>query len=196
MNVFVVYCHPSNSSFTYMAKECFLQGLEDAGHEYEISELYQMGFETDLSEDQYNREAFYRRDIPLPYDVLLEQEKINNADAIVFIYPVFWTEAPAKLVGWFQRVWSYGFAYGDNRKMKMLDKALFMITMGGSLEDEIRQKQVEAMKTVMIGDRMNNRVKKCKMIVFDRMTRINGGADRDARMKAFLQQAYNAGRMM
>lgn len=32
---------------------------------------------------------------------LIEQEKIQNSDAIVFIYPIFWTEAPAKLVGWF-----------------------------------------------------------------------------------------------
>ncbi len=31
----------------------------------------------------------------------LEQEKINNADCLIFIYPVFWSEALAKLVGWF-----------------------------------------------------------------------------------------------
>lgn len=35
--------------------------------------------------------------------MLLEQKKIQESDAIVFIYPVFWTEAPAKLVGWFDR---------------------------------------------------------------------------------------------
>ena len=41
----------------------------------------------------------------------------NMCDA--FIYPVFWTEAPAKLVGWFDRVWSYGLAYGE-KTMNML----------------------------------------------------------------------------
>ena len=54
-----------------------------------------------------------------------EHEKINSSDAIVFIYPVFWTEAPAKLVGWFDRVWSYGFAYGE-KTMKVLDKAVIL----------------------------------------------------------------------
>ena len=33
----------------------------------------------------------------------------DAADALVLVYPVFWTEAPAKLVGWFDRVWSYDF---------------------------------------------------------------------------------------
>ena len=42
---------------------------------------------------------------------------------------IFWTEAPAKLVGWFDRVWSCGFAYGD-KTMKMLDKAVFINTDG------------------------------------------------------------------
>lgn len=42
---------------------------------------------------------------------------------------------------------------------------------GGSLKDEIRAMQVQAMKTIMIGDRMNRRVKASEMIVFDEMTR-------------------------
>lgn len=94
MKVFVVYCHPCNNSFTFM------------------------------SEDEYIREGFYQFDCPISEDVLIEQQKINNADAIVFIYPDFWTASPAMLEGWFQRVWSYGFAYGDNPSMKYLEKAI------------------------------------------------------------------------
>lgn len=67
-------------------------------------------------------------------DVLLEQEKIQNSDAIVFIYPVFWTEAPAKLVGWFDRVWTTGFAYNPNPAMKVLEKALFIVCAGKSIQ--------------------------------------------------------------
>ena len=79
-------------------------------------------FKTDMSEKEYLRDSNYSTEPGLESDVLAEQAKINSADAIVFIYPVFWTEAPAKLVGWFDRVWSYGFAYGD-KTMKVLDKA-------------------------------------------------------------------------
>jgi NAD(P)H dehydrogenase (quinone) len=72
-----------------------------------------MNFTTDMSEEEYRREAFYRGDLPVPGDVQAEQDKINASDAIVFIFPLFWSDAPAKMVGWFDRVWTYGFAYGD-----------------------------------------------------------------------------------
>ena len=35
-------------------------------------------------------------------DVKEFQKLINQNNALVFIYPVFWGEAPSKLVGWFQ----------------------------------------------------------------------------------------------
>lgn len=195
MNVLVVYCHPSQNSFTYSVKESFIKGLKDGGHEYEISDLYADKFNPVMSEEEYLREGFYRKDYPIPEDVLNEQAKINRADAIAFIYPDFWTASPAMLEGWFQRVWTYGFAYGDNPSMKCLEKALFLVTMGGSLNDEIRQVQLEAMKTVMVGDRINNRVKKCEVYAFDRMTRGYGNdAEREARSEVFCQRAYDLGK--
>lgn len=127
----------------------------------------------------------------VPEDVLAEQQKINSADAIAFIYPDFWTASPAMLEGWFQRVWTYGFAYGDFPKMKVLEKAVFLITMGGSLKDEIRKTQVEAMSTIMIGDRIRNRAKVCEMHVFDEMTRgYNNDQNRADRTDMFTGKAY------
>lgn len=49
---------------------------------------------------------------------------------------------------------TYGYAYGDAPSLKIFDKALFFVTMDGSLDEEIRRTQVDAMKTVMIGDRL------------------------------------------
>lgn len=144
-----------------------------------------------MSEDEYIREGFYKLDNPISEDVLKEQQKINNADTIVFIYPDFWTASPAMLEGWFQRVWTYGFAYGDNPSIKCLEKAIFLVTMGGSLEDEIRRTQLEAMKTVMVGDRIKNRAKKCEVYAFDQMTRGYGNDEnRTRRIKEFSQKAY------
>lgn len=195
MNVFVVYCHPSKNSFTYAVKEAFIRGISDAGHSYTISDLYSMEFNAVFSEGEYVREAFYDNNQMVPNDVLLEQEKINNADIIAFIYPDFWTDAPALLTGWFQRVWTYGFAYGDMASMKLLEKALFLVTMGGSLKEDIRVKQVEAMKTIMIGDRINKRAKTSEMIVFDEMTRGYGNDNRrNENSQMFIQQAYKIGR--
>lgn len=194
MNVFLVYCHPSADSFTHSVKEKFIQGLMDAGHHCEISDLYEMKFNPVLSEEEYRREGFYDDGKPVSEDVRAEQKKLNRADAAVFIYPVFWTEAPALLTGWFQRVWTYGFAYGDAPKMKQLQKALFLVTMGGSLKDSVRIEQAEAMKTVMIGDRIHQRAKFSQMIIFDEMTRGYGNDGHRAENSAkFLKRVYQLG---
>ena len=192
MKVLVVYCHPSKNSFTHTIKESFIRGLEDAGHSYEVSDLYAQGFNPVMSESEYIREGFYRLEDPVEKDILNEQAKINSADIVVFIYPDFWTASPAMLEGWFQRVWTYGFAYGDKPSMKTLEKAMFLITMGGSLKDDIRLQQLEAMKTVMVGDRIRNRAKKCEVYAFDEMTRGYGnGIHREERIETFSQRAYD-----
>ena len=195
MKVFVVYAHPSNNSFTYLAKEKFLAGLTDAGHSYIISDLYAMDFKETFTEQEYMREAFYREDLPLPEDVLMEQRKCVEADAIAFLYPVFWTEAPAKLVGWFQRVWTYGFAYGEAPSLPVFKKAMFLVTMGGSLKDSVRQEEVKAMETVMLLDRINTRAEVKRMVVFDEMTRgYDNEGSREEHMVKFLEQSYEIGR--
>ncbi len=195
MKVFVVYAHPSNNSFTYLAKEKFLAGLTDAGHSYIISDLYAMDFKETFTEQEYMREAFYREDLPLPEDVLMEQRKCVEADAIAFLYPVFWTEAPAKLVGWFQRVWTYGFAYGEAPSLPAFKKAMFLVTMGGSLKDSVRQEEVKAMETVMLLDRINTRAEVKRMVVFDEMTRgYDNEGSREEHMVKFLEQSYEIGR--
>ena len=132
MRVHVVYCHPSHDSVTHTLFESFIDGLKAGGIEYELSDLYAMDFRTDMSESEYLREGYYDDTQPIPEDITAEHEKIERADGIAFIYPVFWTEAPAKLVGWFQRVWTYGYAYGLQRRMKRLEKALMLVCMGGS----------------------------------------------------------------
>ena len=89
MKVLIVYCHPSKDSFTNEVYKSFERGLRDAGHEILISDLYDMDFKTDMSEEEYLRETYYKADGLKSKDVLIEQEKIQNSDAIVFIYPVF-----------------------------------------------------------------------------------------------------------
>jgi len=167
--------------------------LEAAGHSYVVSDLYKMGFRTDMSETEYLREANYNDESPLPPDVIAEQNKINVSDAIVFIYPVFWTEAPAKLVGWFDRVWTYGFAYGDGRRgMKRIDKGLVICVTGRSLYYLTEYGYLDAMKTVMLGDRIHNRVKYKEFIVLDGMSKYAMEA-REANWDRNLDIAYKAG---
>ena len=172
MKTFIVYCHPSENSFTKSMCDAFIKGVVDSGNEYILSDLYKMGFQTDMTEEEYQRDAYYRDTPDVADDVLAEQEKINSSDAIVFIYPVFWTEAPAKLVGWFDRVWSYGFAYGE-KTMKVLDKAVILCSAGNPLERLEEFGLLDSMKRVMLGDRLFGRAKQTEFVVFDNTSREN-----------------------
>ena len=192
MRVFVVYCHPSSDSFTHAIYERFTQGLRDAGHDITVSDLYGMDFRTDISEEEYLRETFYRSDLPLPADVVEEQRKIEAADAMAFVYPVFWTEAPAKLVGWFDRVWTAGYAYADCT-MKILDKAVFLACAGKTLQSLEETGNLRAMETVMLGDRINQRAREKRMFIFDGISHYD--EELLQRMKPqHLERAYRLGR--
>ena len=190
MRVFIVYCHPSDDSFTKNMCDAFIKGITDSGNEYIISDLYKMDFDPNMTEKEYLRDANYRNTPDVASDVLAEQKKINSSDAIAFIYPVFWTEAPAKLVGWFDRVWTYGFAYGD-KTMKMLDKAIILCSAGNSLEHLEQFGLLDSMKKVMLGDRLFGRAKEMEFVVFDSTSREN-----ELRKKNWdrnLQKAYEKG---
>ena len=191
MRVFIVYCHPSEDSFTKNMCDAFIRGITDSGNEYIISDLYKMGFQTDMTEEEYLRDANYRNTPDVADDVLDEQNKINSSDAIVFIYPVFWTEAPAKLVGWFDRVWTYGFAYGE-KTMKELDKAVILCSAGNPIERLEESGLLDSMKKVMLGDRLFGRAKQTGFVVFDNTSRENELREKNWDMN--IQKAYEMGK--
>jgi len=192
MRIFIVYAHPSEDSFTRHVRDSFIEGLKSAGHSCILSDLYKMNFKTDMSEAEYLRDANYNDELPLSQDVLCEQEKVNTSDAIVFIYPVFWTEAPAKLVGWFDRVWTYGFAYGS-RSMKKLKKGLVICIAGHSLQQLKDYGHYDSMKTVMLGDRLFDRVIEKDFIVLDATTKFDM-EKRKENWDKHLKTAFEAGR--
>ena len=190
MKVFIVYCHPSDDSFTKKMCEAFIKGVTDSGNEYIISDLYKMNFGPTMTEQEYLRDAYYRNTPAVADDVLSEQAKINSADAIAFIYPVFWTEAPAKLVGWFDRVWSYGFAYGE-KTMKLLDKAIILCSAGNSIDRLEQSGLLDSMKKVMLGDRLFGRARQTEFVIFDNTSREN--SLREKNWESNLKKAYEKG---
>lgn len=191
MKIFIVYCHPSQDSFTKNMCDAFIKGITDSGNEYIMSDLYKMDFNPVMTEQEYLRDANYRIFPEVASDVLAEQEKINSADAIAFIYPVFWTEAPARLVGWFDRVWSYGFAYGD-KTMNLLDKAIILCSAGNPIEKLEQFGLLDSMKKVMLGDRLYGRAKQLEFVVFDNTSREN--ELRTKKWESNLQKAYEKGK--
>jgi NAD(P)H dehydrogenase (quinone) len=64
---------------------------------------------------------------------------------LVFIYPVWWSDCPAKLKGWFDRVLTYGYAYfydeNEERHTKIdINKAIVIcsaVSYAAKREEEI-----------------------------------------------------------
>lgn len=159
MHVYILFAHPSPRSFSNSVLEAFARGLGDAGHTFEITDLYAMNFKSEMDVAEYEREVGSDRDAPVPPDVKLEQETIARADALAFIFPVWWSDCPAKLKGWFDRVFTYGYAYfydenGQRGTKINIQKALVICSAGNTVEYMEELGIAESMRRIMLKDRL------------------------------------------
>jgi NAD(P)H dehydrogenase (quinone) len=76
--------------------QTWLKALKMGNHQVEISDLYKMKFQSDMTEKEYDREGFAKIELLLSEDVIEEHRKIDRADCIVFLYPVWWSDCSAK----------------------------------------------------------------------------------------------------
>ena len=170
MKIQIIYCHPSKRSYTFEIMEQLKSNLEKEELAYEISDLYAMDFRSDMIEEEYEREGFVRTELPIPKDIKAEHQKIEKADCLIFVYPVWWSDCPAKLKGWFDRVYSVGYAYGSDKsklgeKMKTLKYGLVICTAGHPNEFLEEIGIAESMRNVMIDDRLGKRFTNKEMII-------------------------------
>jgi NAD(P)H dehydrogenase (quinone) len=199
MRVYVVFAHPSRGSFTWEVLSAFLRGLRDAGHCFEVGDLYEMDFLTDMDLPQYERETGLDPEASIPEDVRAEQEKIAKADALAFVYPVWWSDCPAKLKGWFDRVWTYGYAYvyenGGHAVSRIgVDKALVICPAGHTVEHLEEIGIAESMRRVMLNDRLRGvGVEDARMEILGGMVAAAMGEGEQVRREN-LDRAYHLGR--
>ena len=195
MHVYVIFAHPSKQSFTWEVLSAFARGLQDAGHSFEVGDLYEMDFQTDMDLAQYEREVGGNPDAPVPEDVRLEQAKIARAGGLAFVYPVWWSDCPAKLKGWFDRVLTFGYAYdyeasGEHVSRMSVEKALILCPAGHSVEHLEEIGIAESMRRVMLNDRLLGvGVKEAHMEILGGMVENNA-----AIRKKNLERAYQAGK--
>jgi NAD(P)H dehydrogenase (quinone) len=124
MNILIIYAHPEPTSLNGCLKDFARHQLESQGHIVQISDLYEMNFKAaadgnDFRERKNPTQLNYlveqlhaSKNKSFSQDILLEQEKVDWSDLIIFQFPIWWTEAPAILKGWFDRVFALGYAYG------------------------------------------------------------------------------------
>ena len=159
MHVLVLFAHPRRVSFTGELADAFCAGLAEAGHGVEFADLYAEGFNPVLDDCQFGLETAQDPDTPRPPDVLAEQARLARAQGLAFVYPFWWSDVPAILKGWFDRVWTYGFAYAyqeDRSRTTRLTihKALALCPAGHTIDKLDAQGMREAHRRVMVDDRL------------------------------------------
>lgn len=109
MHALIVVAHPKPESLTHSIATQIGEGITQsgAGHAFEIADLAAEGFDPRFTKADI---AVHRREAPPPADVLAEQARIDRADALVLVYPVYWWSMPALLKGWIDRVFTNGWA--------------------------------------------------------------------------------------
>lgn len=106
MKHLIIYVNPEEESFSNEIKEYVINFSKEKGHEIVVRDLYKIGFNPILSKEDLRLE----KDERVQDDVKIEQDFIDWADFITFIFPIWW-HIPAMMKGYFDRVLSYGYAY-------------------------------------------------------------------------------------
>ncbi|QOR66228.1 NAD(P)H-dependent oxidoreductase [Cytobacillus suaedae] len=147
MNIIIVYSHPSPTSLNAALKDTAVSVLERQGHTVKVSDLYEMKFKAIADQEDFtalknpatfsyiNEQYYASQNRTFSKDILEEQDNLAWADYVIFQFPMWWTEAPAILKGWFDRVFAYGFAYGPGAYDKgnlRGKKAMLSFTTGGN----------------------------------------------------------------
>lgn len=171
MNILIVYSHPSKKSYTWRVLQQLKTVLDEGDHSVEISDLYSMNFSSDMTELEYEREGFAQLHLPLSDDIVAEHKKIEVADCIIFLYPLWWSDCPAKMKGWFDRVYSVGYAYGydkQGQKISAMKKVKYgiVICTAGHPNDFLEETGIaDSMRTIMINDRLGKRFENKEMLI-------------------------------
>ena len=105
--VLVVYCHPDPASLIAAARDRALAGLAAAGHEVRVTDLYAEEFEPALSA---NERRAHKAPVITP-ELRRHADDLEWAQALVLVYPTWWSGQPAMLKGWFDRMRVSGVAW-------------------------------------------------------------------------------------
>jgi NAD(P)H dehydrogenase (quinone) len=105
--VLVVYCHPNPRSFTASVRDRALAALAMLGHEVRLTDLYADGFQPAMSCDERRT----HKEPGVAPELQRYADDLQWAQALVLVYPTWWSGQPAMLKGWIDRVWVAGVAW-------------------------------------------------------------------------------------
>jgi NAD(P)H dehydrogenase (quinone) len=149
MQVLAAFAHPVRDSFTGSLLDAFLAGLDEAGHKAEIADLYREDFESRFQPEDF---AQFKGGA-MPDAVRREQARVDRAEGLAFVFPVWWWSFPAILKGWIDRVMSQGWAYDFSparSRGRLADRPVLFLGSAGSREATYRNYRYDDAMTTQI----------------------------------------------
>lgn len=192
MHVLTVLDHPNPNSFSAAIAARFLAGVAASGHSGELADLHREGFDPrwTLADEGIN---YLGSEHTPQCDVQREQARIDRADAICLVFPLYWWGMPAMTKGWVDRVWSWQWAYDqlDDPEKSLLPKrpGLLLVPAGARSDEMAKKGYAEALETAWIQGTFGYFGLSPRHIEF-----LCGAEGSDARRAALLQRAYERGR--
>src|SRR6476646_5866771 len=118
MHVALVVAHPDPGSFSHAIAAAALAALNRGGHDVTVLDLYEEEFRPAMSLDE---RLAYHGDRPI-LDPTVERHAdiVKGAEALVFVYPTWWSTMPAILKGWLERVLvpGVGFVFDETQRVR------------------------------------------------------------------------------
>ncbi len=134
MKCLIVTAHPLKDSLCATLTQNVVNTLKQAGHEVMVEDLYEEKFEPALTVNE--RQSYYAKSYDAS-NVAAQVERLQEAEALVLLFPTWWFGFPAILKGWFDRVWGPGIAYEHasdfgpiKPRLDSLRKVLVITTLG------------------------------------------------------------------
>lgn len=107
MDILIIYAHPETKGFCFHILQQVKTKLSQKGANFEVLDLYQINYDPVMKEE----ELYTAGNKKVNKENKEMQAKIEEAEKLVFIYPVWWASMPAILKGFLDRVFTPGFAF-------------------------------------------------------------------------------------
>jgi putative NADPH-quinone reductase len=121
MKVVIVFNHPYEGSYCNAILNSVKHGLQQANHGIDIINLDKEGFNPVMTSQDLKA---FRNKQPVDPKVIEYKNRLEKADHVVFIFPIWWELMPALMKGFIDKVIFPGVAYdyvnGSNTRMKPL----------------------------------------------------------------------------
>ncbi len=134
MKCLVIVTHPSKDSLCKLLSKRVVDKLTQMGHEVVVEDLYAEKFEPALT--TVERESYYSNSYESS-SIFGQACRLEEAEALILLFPTWWFCFPAMLKGWFDRAWGPGIAYDHARdfgiikpRLDNLRKVLVVTTLG------------------------------------------------------------------